>query len=195
MSAKTIVNFIIPFASARKSISQMSTQTETHLPAQTFFSKDAIEQDKNIPDNTESNFGEVAVKKSGGRLKERKGQSQETYREQRDMFWEYGPLIQNENMLVNYLKGTLGNGNDCNILSMPKIDREKLVHSLERLYFLREYKKCLNDLKIVQISMNIPADIDLNLKKNKGLKNLIQNFDNLRKACESKITTETNDVE
>ncbi|GMG44887.1 unnamed protein product [Ambrosiozyma monospora] len=55
------------------------------------------------PEPTQYNNGEVIVQKGSGLQKIRKGQSEESYNEQRSQFWSSGPLLNTESWLTDNL--------------------------------------------------------------------------------------------
>lgn len=79
--------------------------------------------------------GQVAVKKGSGKIKIRKGQSEEHYQAQKSQFWNQGPTINTQEWLLEASP----------ITSNSKTENAKSLHKLEKLYFTRNYRGCLNE--------------------------------------------------
>lgn len=149
-----------------------------------------------MPMQMNYNNGESVVQRPGGLIKVRKGQSEEAYREQKLAFWACGPVVQNHTVLTEYVEKFIEEeiDNTCeqhqSIVEIPKIQRETIIHGLERLYFERQYERCLKDLeKITQnIYENYPnLDEEIGLKKNKNLKRIINELKVMSKMCLAKL--------
>lgn len=149
-----------------------------------------------MPMQMNYNNGESIVQRPGGLIRVRKGQSEEAYREQKLAFWACGPVVQNHTVLTEYVEKFIEEeiDNTCeqhqSIVEIPKIQRETIIHGLERLYFERQYERCLKDLeKITQnIYENYPnLDEEIGLKKNKSLKRIINELKVMSKMCLAKL--------
>lgn len=145
------------------------------------------------------NDGAVAVKKGSGLIKTRKGQSEEEYQLQLDQFKQVGgPLVQNEEFTTESLATSI-----TNFQELSKIEKERIIHGLERLYYTRNYTDCLTKVGEIISSIPIPEG-GLEGKKNKVLKRTITDLSFIQSQCiksiqesnESKLgelnTSETN---
>ncbi|GMM31316.1 hypothetical protein DAMA08_040610 [Martiniozyma asiatica (nom. inval.)] len=152
-----------------------------------------VTQQSNIPETkitqTSYNDGEVAVKKSSGLVKVRKGQTQEEYIAQRDEFLQKGPLIQKDNFTSNYCNTELSKPGIYVLTDKEKIEKERMIHGLERLYYLREYENCLERIEQIKKGIAIPEG-GLEGKKNKTLKRLVGELDSLLEKCLKRIQLE-----
>ncbi|GME84195.1 unnamed protein product [Ambrosiozyma monospora] len=77
------------------------TMQPTTIQIQSESNSEATSQPK--PEPTQYNNGEVIVQKGSGLKKIRKGQSEESYIEQRSQFWSSGPLLNTESWLTDNL--------------------------------------------------------------------------------------------
>lgn len=115
--------------------------------------------------------GEVLVKKGSGKTKVRKGQTDEEYELQRNEFRSTGPLLNTKTWLEELDLSQI----DPNV----KSDRAKLENLTERLYFKRDYVKCLETtdfaLKLFET---------LNQKK---IQNEIDELTYLKDSCAKKL--------
>ncbi|ODV97849.1 hypothetical protein PACTADRAFT_185849 [Pachysolen tannophilus NRRL Y-2460] len=107
-----------------------------------------------------SEGGEIVVKKQSGKLKIRKGQSEEHYQAQKDMFYSTGPFLNTEDWLFQLDIGEL----DFDL----KVNHVKLIHFLENLYFRKMYDECLLNCNLVLDKISKNADLE---KENKNKKN------------------------
>lgn len=127
------------------------------------------------------NDGAVAVKKGSGLLKTRKGQSEEEYQSQLAQFKEVGPLVQNDTFTTDSLTNPI-----INFEELSKIEKERIIHGLERLYYTRNYVSCLSKVDEIISSLNIPAD-GLEGKKNKVLKRIVTDLTFIQSQCINSI--------
>lgn len=137
------------------------------------------------------NDGESIFKLPSGMTKMRKGQSEEEYLLQKDLFWNSGPVVQNHTYITDYVEKvsrTIKNDLSYSVSETSKIERENTLHGLERLYYERKYDRCLekaNQMKDNIFTQNI--DLDLSLKKNKNLKRIVNELDSISKMCLKKL--------
>ncbi|CCH40623.1 hypothetical protein BN7_157 [Wickerhamomyces ciferrii] len=117
--------------------------------------------------------GEIMVKKGSGRTKIRKGQTDAEYGSQKQQFHMEGPMLNTKTWLEELDVSKI----DPNI----KSDRAKLESLTERLYFKRDYVKCLETTKFA-----LELFKDLNHKK---IKNEIDELEYLKSSCSKKIET------
>lgn len=115
--------------------------------------------------------GEVTVKKGSGKTKVRKGQTDEEYEHQKNEFRATGPVLNTKTWLEELDLSKI----DPNV----KSDRAKLENLTERLYFKRDYAKCLETtvfaLKLFE---------SLNQKK---IQNEIEELTYLKDSCSKKL--------
>jgi hypothetical protein len=146
-----------------------------------------------MPKQMNYNDGESIVKKASGLIKVRKGQSEQEYNTQKENFWDSGPVVQNHTYTTEYVSNTIENQVQSQIsyTERSKIERENIMHGLERLYFERKYDRCLKDAQLIidDIHKDNP-NIDLNLKQNKNLKRIVNELENISKMCINKINNE-----
>lgn len=126
-------------------------------------------------DKTQVNDGAVMVKKGSGKTKVRKGQTEEAYQIQKKQFEETGPLVNTLTWLEEL---------DLEKLNPQlKTDRAKIEHLAERLYYKREYSKCL------EISTKA-LDLFKDLNKSK-IKNEIEELEYLHLQCQNNLESKT----
>lgn len=144
-----------------------------------------------MPQQMLYNNGESVVKKPSGLIRVRKGQSQEEYLAQRDAFWTTGPLVQSHTFVTQYVEDLFEHEidkTDFSITQQSKNDRETIMHGLERLYFQRQYEQCLKDIGKIKdnIKLHDPG-LDLHAKKNKNIKRILSELDNMSELCVQKL--------
>lgn len=122
-------------------------------------------------DKTKLNDGAVLVKKGSGKVKVRKGQTEEAYQIQKTQFQESGPVINTSTWLEEL--------DLSNINPDVKTDRNLIEHLAERLYFKKEYTKCLE-----VSSKALDLFKDLNRSK---IKNEIEQLEYLQTNCLKKL--------
>lgn len=98
-------------------------------------------------DKTTINDGEVLVSKGSGRLKVRKGQTEEEFQEQMVRFSE-GPVVNT----MQWLEEVDYKGIDPTV----KSDRLKLENLAQMLYYKRQYDECL---KVVETGLELFKDL------------------------------------
>lgn len=142
-----------------------------------------------LPKQMVYNDGESVVKKSSGLIRVRKGQSEDEYLEQRNSFWQTGPVIQNHTFVTEYVEKLIEKKIDNNyvITEHDKIERETVLHGLERLYYQRQYDRCLKDVQKIKFNLKLDSGLDLDAKKNKNLKRIVNELDILSKRCVDKL--------
>ncbi|CCE64668.1 hypothetical protein TPHA_0I01640 [Tetrapisispora phaffii CBS 4417] len=93
----------------------------------------------------DSTTGEVVVRKSTGKAKIRKGQSEEEYQNQLDHYFnvEKGPTITEDNWMDSIDPLDMLNDNIENDLSIKNV-RHKLTSFCERYYYYKRYQECYN---------------------------------------------------
>lgn len=148
-------------------------------------------QNIQLPKQMDYNDGESIFKLPSGITKKRKGQSEEEYIDQRLLFWNTGPVVQSHTFITDYVERIsekMRNDQSYSISETNKLERENTLHGLERLYFEREYERCLE--KASQMKENIfsrNADLDLNSKKHKNLKRIVNELDSISRMCVKKL--------
>jgi len=125
----------------------------------------------------DSTTGEVLVKKGSGKTKVRKGQTDEEYQQQLQQFRSSGPVLNTKTWLEEIDLTKI----DPNV----KSDRAKLENLTERLYFKRDYVKCLETTDYALKLFN-----DLNKKK---IQNEIEELIYLKDSCLKKLELTTNE--
>lgn len=144
-----------------------------------------------LPKQMDYNDGESVFKLPSGITKKRKGQSEEEYTVQKNLFWNSGPVVQNHTFITDYVEKVLHKietDKTYSISEAPKIERENTLHGLERLYFERKYDRCLE--KALLMKQNILSqnpDLDLNAKKNKNLNRIVNELESISNMCLKKI--------
>ncbi|KAH3688114.1 hypothetical protein WICPIJ_000885 [Wickerhamomyces pijperi] len=123
-------------------------------------------------DRTLTNNSEVVVKKLSGKVKVRKGQPEEAYLIQKNLYQESGPQLNTLTWLEELDLSKL----DANI----KTDRTALESLTERLYYSRDYKKCL---EVTEFALEFVKVVD-NQKK---IKNEIDELISLKERCEKRL--------
>lgn len=147
-----------------------------------------------LPKQMDYNDGESVFKLPSGMTKKRKGQSEEEYLVQKDLFWNSGPVVQNHTFITDYVEKVsqkIKNDTTYSISEVPKIERENALHGLERLYFERDYDRCLE--KATLMKQNIFSqnpDLDLKAKKNKNLNRIVNELDSISNTCLKKIQSQ-----
>lgn len=141
------------------------------------------------------NNGESVCKTASGLLKQRKGQSEESYLLEKKSFWFNGPIVQNHTYVTDYAERyiTTHANDESSLTDIPKIDREIIIHGLERLYFQRDYRHCLENVQKIlnEIhSSNPNLDSELNLKKNKNIKRIVNQLETMSDRCMTKLQDE-----
>lgn len=126
--------------------------------------------------------GEVSFIKPSGKVKVRSGQTEEQFQEQLKMYSASGPTIRCDDSAVNL--GTLSLDTERLDL-MEKIDREHTYQALERLYYEGKFQQCLQ--RCQNYHDQIPHDIDLQLKKNKRSKLVLDWLDGTMSRCKARI--------
>ncbi|CDK29873.1 unnamed protein product [Kuraishia capsulata CBS 1993] len=140
--------------------------------------------------------GEVQVRKSSGKIRVRKGQPEEEFQEQKRQFWKTGPIINEQNWLVTSTSSILaeqqnlddGADNDFQLgqpetedqsplLNMNKIERDRVIHAVERLFYLRKFEECL-DLCNVLIGTSVISG-----REAKAYGKNLESIEDLRAAC------------
>lgn len=125
--------------------------------------------------NLQPNTGEVMVKKGSGKTKIRKGQTDEEYEIQRREFHSSGPVINTKTWLEEL---------DLSQINPDvKSDRAKLENLTERLYFKRDYAKCLE-------TTNYALKLFEQLNKKK-IEHEIEELEYLRNSCVKKLQDTT----
>ncbi|KAH3674608.1 hypothetical protein WICMUC_003154 [Wickerhamomyces mucosus] len=128
---------------------------------------DQIDETLYNNDRTKKDDSEVVVTKGSGKVKVRKGQSEEEYSIQRDQYLTKGPTINT----INWLEEI-----DITKLNPDiKSDRTSLESLTERLYFKRDYVKCL---EVTEFALDFVKDQD-----QKRIKNEIDELIYLQKKC------------
>lgn len=146
-----------------------------------------------MPKQMDYNDGESVVKRASGLIRHRKGQTEEEYVVQRNSFWNAGPLVQDNTYVSGYIEKVIENnpGDHLPLTEQTKIERETIMHGLERLYFERKYERCLKDVEIIKAKINQGNDkLDLSLKKNKNLKRVLGELDTISDMCIKKLHTQ-----
>ena len=82
---------------------------------------------------------------------------------------------------------TKNEGSALLLNQMEKIDREKVFYYLNRLYYDRQYDVCLQKIEYLEKNMNIPADFNLALKKNRSVAHVLRDLHDLKDRCQSHI--------
>lgn len=144
-----------------------------------------------LPKQMSYNNGESIMKKSSGLMKVRKGQSEEEYNVQKEEFWASGPVVQTASYVTDILTkySEMEDKDKVPLSEADKILRERVIHGLERLYFQRDYTRCLNSVD--DIISNLKLDgVDLNAKKNKNLKRIVNELHFISNRCIDKIQTQ-----
>lgn len=141
-----------------------------------------------LPKQMIYNNGESVMKKGSGLVRVRKGQTEEQYIEQRDDFWQVGPIIQTHTFVTEFIEKYIEkeSGNFNISTENDKIKRENIVHGLEKLFYQREYSRCLKDIELIKSSIDL-TQVDLNSKKNKNLKRIINELNFIQSKCIEKI--------
>lgn len=83
--------------------------------------------------------------------KQRKGQTEEEYLEQKRQFEESGPQINSEDWLY-------GEERLSNLDNTKKLDRVHILHACEKAYFMQEYEKCIELIKIGERLFGVELD-------------------------------------
>lgn len=126
--------------------------------------------------NIRSNTGEVIVKKGSGKTKIRKGQTEEEYQQQKAEFHSTGPVINTKTWLEEL---------DLSQINPDlKSDRAKLENLTERLYFKKDYVKCLETTNFA-----LKLFESLNSKK---IQHEIEELEYLRNSCVKILQSESN---
>ncbi|ODV87071.1 hypothetical protein CANARDRAFT_21041 [[Candida] arabinofermentans NRRL YB-2248] len=157
--------------------------------------------------STEYSDGKVAVKKGSGLIKIRKGQPEEDYIEQRDQFWKTGPVLNTNDWLVDCLNdqilytGTnaisLNDESDDQqrkqngLHTLDKIERDRVLKGLERLFYLRNYSECIKNCELLLEGLNIDENTNLESKENKTLKTMFKELNVIRTSCMNKVEQTT----
>lgn len=122
-------------------------------------------------DKTKLNDAQVLVKKGSGKIKVRKGQTEEAYLIQKKQFEESGPAINTENWLEE-IDISKTNPN-------VKSDRARLEHLLERLYYKRNYERCL---ELSKFALDLLKGLD-----QKKIKNEIEELNYFVQKCTERL--------
>lgn len=139
------------------------------------------------------NDGVSVMKTASGLIKQRKGQSEDEYLNEKLSFWSNGPVIQNHTYVTDYMKEYLNRETISSFTEIPKIERETVLHGLERLYFQRDYENCLDNVNKIleEIKSNNPnLNQEIDLKKNKNIKRVYNQLVLLSNRCISKLQDE-----
>lgn len=143
-----------------------------------------------LPNIEPEDIQSTNILKSTTKKKQRKPQTEEEYAIQISQWNKTGPLINTDTWLFENL-------NDLNI--DIKIDRLKLLHSVELAYYRRDYNKCLELLEIGEnlylINLEEVGDYITNdykssskqIKWNKKLEKNIMELYNIKKKCINKL--------
>lgn len=143
-----------------------------------------------MPKQLDYNDGESVTKRASGLIRFRKGQSEEDYNFQKEQFWSTGPLVQNHTFVTEFVEKFIENtiSEDYSITDRSKIERETIIHGLEKLYFQREYERCLKDVQLLKDNIDkFNPNLDLNAKKNKNLKRIYNELNYISSMCIKKI--------
>lgn len=149
--------------------------------------------DKNIQMSKQMNYndGESVYKRASGLIRLRKGQTEEEFQSQRNEFLTGGPLVQNHTFVTDYVEKVIQTELPCSdfsITEQPKYKREFILHGLERLYFQRDYEQCLEEINKIRNNINLMnPNLDLNAKKNKNLKRILSELNQMADKCIEKI--------
>lgn len=130
------------------------------------------EEENHNNDRTLTNNSEVVVVKGSGKVKVRKGQTEEAYIIQRNQFQESGPKLNT----ITWLEDLDLDKLDANV----KTDRTALESLTERLYFKRDYRKCL---EVTEFALEFVKEYP-NQKK---IKNEIDELVLLRARCMQRL--------
>lgn len=129
------------------------------------------------------NDGSVEVKKGSGLVKKRKGQTEEMYQDQLKDYRQNGALIQDTNFTINSLNDT------TRFCERTKIEKERIMHGLEALYYQKNYQRCLAD--VTKVMDQIPKDeATINSKANKVLKKTLEELTFIQQRCLDKLQKE-----
>jgi hypothetical protein len=124
-------------------------------------------------DKTTLNDGEVLVSKGSGKIKVRKGQTEEEYQIQKGQFEKEGPVINTLKWLEDV---------DLNTLDpLAKSDRLKLENLSQMLYYKRQYQECL---KVVNAGIDLFKDLP-----RKRIQTEWSELEYLKEQCEKKIVS------
>ncbi|ODV76064.1 uncharacterized protein CYBJADRAFT_6405 [Cyberlindnera jadinii NRRL Y-1542] len=122
-------------------------------------------------DKTSFNNGEVLVSKGSGKLKVRKGQTEDEFEVQRRQFAKEGPVINTLDWLekIEYDK----------IDPEVKSDRLKLENLSQNLYYKRQYARCL---EVVECGLTLFKDLP-----RKRIQTEWSELEYLREQCTKKL--------
>jgi uncharacterized protein YkuJ len=124
-------------------------------------------------DKTTLNDGEVLVSKGSGKIKVRKGQTEDEYQKQKEQFEKEGPVINTLKWLEDVDIGTLD--------PLAKSDRLKLENLSQMLYYKRQYQECL---KVVNAGIDLFKDLP-----RKRIQTEWSELEYLKEQCEKKIAS------
>lgn len=126
--------------------------------------------------------GEVLVKKNSGKVKIRKGQTEEAFQEQLEDFQKQGPTVNEIGWLRDQSLDQV-NVND-------KVSVTKYLHLLELLYYKRQYRECstlCKDFILRFTTDEITLEIQSSKKSKSKLVFAIKEVQNILHHCELKL--------
>ncbi|AOA62188.1 hypothetical protein PP7435_CHR2-1010 [Komagataella phaffii CBS 7435] len=136
-----------------------------------------------------STDGSVLVKTSTGKIKVRKGQTEEAFLEQKQQFLETGPQINDYNWLIEDYDKRLEKFTQLApeerkgkhfFDPLNKVDTEKIIRCLNLLYYEKRYDECLQRCHFL-IGIE-----DADIEKNKKFQLFKSDVASIKSACELK---------
>ncbi|ANZ77520.1 BA75_04964T0 [Komagataella pastoris] len=138
-----------------------------------------------------STDGSVLVNTSTGKIKVRKGQTEEAFLEQKQQFLETGPQINDYNWLIEDYDTRLETFSQLApekrqskhfFDPINKVDTENIIRCLNLLYYEKRYHECLQRCQFI-IGIE-----DADLEKNKKFQLFKSELASIKSACESKLS-------
>ncbi|CAH6718491.1 hypothetical protein CLIB1444_01S07932 [[Candida] jaroonii] len=126
--------------------------------------------------------GSVSIEQNEAKKsKQRKGQTDEEYEIQKQIFHENGPLVNDQDWLLD--EDDLANLDKDN-----KYDRTRIIFACEKLYFERKFDKCLELIQFGEkfYDTEIPTD-NGKTKKSSSIDRQVMELSHIKEKCLSKL--------
>ncbi|ODQ80838.1 hypothetical protein BABINDRAFT_161042 [Babjeviella inositovora NRRL Y-12698] len=144
-----------------------------------------------VTPSSQADKSAVVFTRTSGNIKQRKGQTDEEYRAQRDQFWKSGPRLNTGDWFLEYPIQ--------NFKNESKTDKTQLLHTAELCYFRRDYTKCLelvafgmklfNAEAVLAEEKKAPVDLPGRHAKKPKLDRHIQELLEIKEKCLAKMET------
>lgn len=120
------------------------------------------------------------------KAKQRKGQTDEEYEIQKQIFLENGPLVNDQDWLLN--EDDLANLDKDN-----KYDRTRIIFACEKLYFERKFDKCWEMIQFGEkfYDADIPSD-NGKTKKSSSIDRQVLELAHIKEKCLEKLNKTDN---